>query len=64
MKFVKDLLVPGEECGTIRPEMTLCEAIRTLKRTPNRQRAPAEVFKYEASLVLDTGRSVVGKLLS
>ena len=62
MKIVKDLMVPVEECGTVHQEMTLCEAIRSLKRTPNRQRAQGGVFSYSGLLVLDTDRSVVGKL--
>ena len=50
MTIVKDLMVPVVDCGTVDQEMSLCEAIRTLKRTQN------------TLLVLDRDHRVVGKL--
>ena len=50
MRIVKDLMVPVEDCGTVNQEISLCEAIRTLKRTQG------------TLLVLDKDHRVVGKL--
>ena len=62
MKFVKDLMVPVKECGTILQEKTVCEAIQTLLKARDKQRSQGGEFKYRVLLVLDDEHRVVGKL--
>ena len=62
MNIVKDLMVPVGHCGTVHQDMTVRQAIRTLKETRDKQRATKAAFKYRVLLVLDDDNRVVGKL--
>ena len=62
MNIVKDLMVPVGHCGTVHQDMTVRQAIRTLKEAQDKQRASRGAFRYRVLLVLDDDNRVVGKL--
>ena len=62
MKLVKDLMVPAEECATVRQEVTLGEALQKIKAMDKGQSGVRESSRCGALLVVDQGNRAIGKL--
>ena len=62
MKLVKDLMVPAEQCATVRQEVTVGEALRKFKAMGKGQSGVRESAECGALLVVDQGNRAIGKL--
>ena len=62
MKLVKDLMVPAEECATVRQEVTVGEALQKFKGMGEGQIGARESSEWGALLVVDQGNRAIGKL--
>ena len=62
MKLVKDLMVPAEECATVRQEVTVGEALQKFKATGNGDSGVRGSLECGALLVVDQGNRAIGKL--
>ena len=62
MKLVKDLMVPAEQCATVRQEVTVGEALRKFKAMGKGQSGVRESSAWGALLVVDQGNRAIGKL--
>ena len=62
MKLVKDLMVPAEECATVRHEETVREALQIFKAMGKGQSTVQGSSECAALLVVDQGNRAIGKL--
>ena len=62
MKLVKDLMVPAEECATVRQEVTVGEALLKFKAMGKSEGGVRGSSECGALLVVDQGNRAVGKL--